>query len=447
MVRAGLYLSRKVTTFNMHRLSITSVIHLVAIAVFVNNAYASSIRGFHVRAKPAQSSPPSPSATGGFIAGMKNLLPTGSGPEKFSSLKHFTIGYGLTEYENGVEAPLSRISVIVDGIKDQPRFKNDIFLVSIPNYTFKECMVYTSSHGMKKFKSLPLIYEKKEIDSPPPAYERQQSSSQTGTPSVQKQLITFFAAKLSSETATTTYNVIVMRIDESHVKEAMELDLRTHCLKKVFAGEKTPATNLLRLWSVAEWDRYGVKDWPSRTTSYSDPGEVTIQLRRKARRSPTFDAPDSRCICRGSEYIYSTSIMAELGDFLALIATIVIFAGIVYAVYTVVGSVSEGVKSTKDKLKEKGYEISDKGMSVKTSKRMNREDYVDATQRGLIRAMGASSFGTNSNGTVQSPASTSPSAASASLSAPTLKHRSSSSSINSTSSGKKTSLFGKKRHD
>ncbi|KAJ3929593.1 MAG: hypothetical protein NXY57DRAFT_1016059 [Lentinula lateritia] len=139
--------------------------------------------------------------------------------------------------------------------------------------------------------------------------------------------------------------------------------------------------------------------------------------------------------------------MAELGDFLALIATIVVFAGIIYGVYTVVGSVSEGVKSTKDKLKEKGYEISDKGMSVKTSKRMNREDYVDATQRGLIRAMGASSFGSNTDGTAQSPASTSPSAASASLSAPTLKHRTSSSSIKSASSGKKLSLFGKKKHD
>ncbi|KAJ3919576.1 hypothetical protein F5877DRAFT_2536, partial [Lentinula edodes] len=70
--------------------------------------------------------------------------------------------------------------------------------------------------------------------------------------------------------------------------------------------------------------------------------------------------------------------------------------------------------SQTNRLKEKGYEISDKGMSVKTSKRMNREDYVDATQRGLIRAMGASSFGSNIDGTAQSPASTSPSAASAS---------------------------------
>ncbi|KAJ4467260.1 hypothetical protein J3R30DRAFT_2073506 [Lentinula aciculospora] len=261
----------------MHRLLITSVILFVAIAVFVNNAYASPIRGFHVRAEPTQSSPPSPSATGRFTAVMNNLLPTtGSKPSQFSSWYHI-IGYGLTEYENGVEAPLSRISVIVDGIKDQPRFKSDIFLVSTRDYTFREdkslCMVYTSYNGMKKFKSLPLIYEKKEIDSTPPAYERQQSSSQTGTPSVQKQLITFFAAKLSSETATTRKNVIVMRIDESHVKKAKELDLRTHCLKK---GEKIP-TNLWRLWAVAEWDKYKVTDWPLGMKAETSPRELTIQ--------------------------------------------------------------------------------------------------------------------------------------------------------------------------
>lgn len=45
-------------------------------------------------------------------------------------------------------------------------------------------------------------------------------------------------------------------------------------------------------------------------------------------------------------------------------------------------------------LKDKGLHISDRGVSVKTTSRFNREDYVDATQRGFIKAMGASSFGT-----------------------------------------------------
>lgn len=36
-------------------------------------------------------------------------------------------------------------------------------------------------------------------------------------------------------------------------------------------------------------------------------------------------------------------------------------------------------------------------MSVRTSSRFNREDYVDATQRGFIKAMNASSFATADN--------------------------------------------------
>ncbi|KAJ3775875.1 hypothetical protein FB446DRAFT_365971 [Lentinula raphanica] len=149
------------------------------------------------------------------------------------------------------------------------------------------------------------------------------------------------------------------------------------------------------------------------------------------------------------------------------------------------------------RLKEKGYEISNQGMSVKTSKRMNREDYVDATQRyaaellfviytlscfallsphlmysvantkhlllpfphhpstlldrrGIIRAMGAASFGSNANGTpdVTSATSSTSSANLANLKSPPLEHRSSSSSsIKTTSSGQKISIFGKKKHD
>ncbi|KAJ3833864.1 hypothetical protein F5878DRAFT_385266 [Lentinula raphanica] len=142
--------------------------------------------------------------------------------------------------------------------------------------------------------------------------------------------------------------------------------------------------------------------------------------------------------------------MADLGDFIALIVTIAVFAGIIYLAYTVTSSVSDSVKSTKDRLKEKGYEISNQGMSVKTSKRMNREDYVDATQRGIIRAMGAASFGSNANGTpdVTSATSSTSSANLANLKSPPLEHRSSSSSsIKTTSSGQKISIFGKKKHD
>ncbi|KAJ3753154.1 hypothetical protein EV360DRAFT_74740 [Lentinula raphanica] len=138
--------------------------------------------------------------------------------------------------------------------------------------------------------------------------------------------------------------------------------------------------------------------------------------------------------------------MADLGDFIALIVTIAVFAGIIYLAYTVTSSVSDSVKSTKDRLKEKGYEISNQGMSVKTSKRMNREDYVDATQRGIIRAMGAASFGSNANGTpdVTSATSSTSSANLANLKSPPLEHRSSSSSsIKTTSSGQKIRSGGR----
>ena len=53
--------------------------------------------------------------------------------------------------------------------------------------------------------------------------------------------------------------------------------------------------------------------------------------------------------------------------------------------------------SGSNSLRDRGLTISDKGMSVRTTGRYSREDYVDATQRGLMKAMGASSFATADN--------------------------------------------------
>ncbi|KAF7354867.1 hypothetical protein MSAN_01401200 [Mycena sanguinolenta] len=80
-------------------------------------------------------------------------------------------------------------------------------------------------------------------------------------------------------------------------------------------------------------------------------------------------------------------------DMVSLVVTLSIFGGIAYVVLLVARSVSQGVESAKEGLKTKGVHITDKGVSVKTSKRFEREDYVDATQRGIVKAMGASSFG------------------------------------------------------
>ncbi|EJF59435.1 hypothetical protein DICSQDRAFT_138567 [Dichomitus squalens LYAD-421 SS1] len=44
-------------------------------------------------------------------------------------------------------------------------------------------------------------------------------------------------------------------------------------------------------------------------------------------------------------------------------------------------------------LKGKGVDVSQNGLSVKTDKKLDREQYLDATQRGFIKAFNASSGG------------------------------------------------------
>jgi hypothetical protein len=84
--------------------------------------------------------------------------------------------------------------------------------------------------------------------------------------------------------------------------------------------------------------------------------------------------------------------MAGLVDFLSLLATLAVFGGVIYGVIFVMKTVNEGVASTKESLKAKGLHVTSSGVSVKTDKRFDRADYVDATQRGIMNAMNASSF-------------------------------------------------------
>ncbi|KAJ7638361.1 hypothetical protein FB45DRAFT_826716 [Roridomyces roridus] len=84
--------------------------------------------------------------------------------------------------------------------------------------------------------------------------------------------------------------------------------------------------------------------------------------------------------------------MANWLDIVSLLATVAVFGGIIYAILLVSRSVDQGVQSAKEGLKTKGLHITDQGLSVKTSKRFDREDYVDATQRGFVKAVNASSF-------------------------------------------------------
>jgi len=83
------------------------------------------------------------------------------------------------------------------------------------------------------------------------------------------------------------------------------------------------------------------------------------------------------------------AIMANWFDVLSFLLTASIFVGVVVGVAIGVKKISEAINNTKETLKAKGVHISDKGVSVKTSSRMSREDYIDATQRGFINSIAA----------------------------------------------------------
>ncbi|KAL4071910.1 hypothetical protein J3A83DRAFT_2932563 [Scleroderma citrinum] len=85
--------------------------------------------------------------------------------------------------------------------------------------------------------------------------------------------------------------------------------------------------------------------------------------------------------------------MATWWNIFSLSLTVAICVGAILAVICVVRQVSSSIQSTKESLKTRGISISKEGVSVKTDKRFDREHYIDATQRGIMKAMGASSFG------------------------------------------------------
>jgi len=85
--------------------------------------------------------------------------------------------------------------------------------------------------------------------------------------------------------------------------------------------------------------------------------------------------------------------MAGLFDFISLLVTAAFFVGIIIGVIYLVQQIQIAMNNTKETLQKKGLHITQSGVSVKTDKRFDREDYVDATQRGIIKAMGAASFG------------------------------------------------------
>lgn len=85
-------------------------------------------------------------------------------------------------------------------------------------------------------------------------------------------------------------------------------------------------------------------------------------------------------------------MMASWIDVLSFLTVTSLFVGTIFGVVFVTKRLSAAAQHTKESLQHKGISISDKGMSIKTSKRFDRENYVDATQRGVIKVLDASNF-------------------------------------------------------
>jgi len=85
--------------------------------------------------------------------------------------------------------------------------------------------------------------------------------------------------------------------------------------------------------------------------------------------------------------------MATWVDICALFVTMVVTTGAVYCIVTFMRQLAQSVEATKESLKNKGLTVSEHGVSVKTDGRFDREDYLGATQRGLIKALGAATYG------------------------------------------------------
>jgi len=128
--------------------------------------------------------------------------------------------------------------------------------------------------------------------------------------------------------------------------------------------------------------------------------------------------------------------MSNWLDILSLIVSLALFVGIIAGALYAARAISNTIDETKKSLNEKGVNISASGISVKTGKHMTREDYLDATQRNVVKAIQTSTTSVvdsvemaQQNGTQHRP--------------PSIKRSSTSGSNRSVDSTKKrTGLFG-----
>ncbi|KAH8105398.1 hypothetical protein BXZ70DRAFT_1004900 [Cristinia sonorae] len=86
--------------------------------------------------------------------------------------------------------------------------------------------------------------------------------------------------------------------------------------------------------------------------------------------------------------------MASWSDYISLFITVSVFVAAAYAVIFISRSWSSAVESTRQSLKRQGVDVSESGVSVRTQTRLaDREEYCDATQRGIIKILGSSHYG------------------------------------------------------
>jgi len=128
--------------------------------------------------------------------------------------------------------------------------------------------------------------------------------------------------------------------------------------------------------------------------------------------------------------------MSDWLDIISFVSSLALFIGVVAGAVYVAKSISNTIDETKKSLNEKGVNVSSSGISVKTSKHMTREDYLDATQRNVVKAIQTSTTSvTDSAGMAQQNESRHHS--------PSIKRSSTGGSNRSVDSTKKKSgLFG-----
>jgi len=87
-------------------------------------------------------------------------------------------------------------------------------------------------------------------------------------------------------------------------------------------------------------------------------------------------------------------------DLFSFLFTTALVIGTVLVIALLVRKCTSAIDATKGSLEKRGWKVSSHGMSVPVGRRsvVDREHYLDVTQRGLSRAANASTFGGTAHG-------------------------------------------------